>query len=130
MLNVKAAKHPFGFSLFKTFGKQDWENEMDIKLNFYSRNDVLLSLDGINTEYNNVDSSSSNNEQIYKLKIGRHKTCPLKTTTNWSEEERILLRESLSTEKRKFNFMQIAVAVLVENEPTNEVLITKRPKHM
>ncbi|KAF0973500.1 hypothetical protein FDP41_008204 [Naegleria fowleri] len=130
---VRASKHPFGYSIFAAFGISDEQNEIEkLYLNFCGRDDVILSTTTPSSEKNTKNNTKiieiENN--CFELKIGRHTKCPLKTTSKWIEKERIVLRQSLSTATRKFDFMQVAVAVLIENIATKEVLITKRAKHM
>ena len=121
---IQASKHPFGFSMFNTFSISDALNEIEkVFITFHDKKDVLLSLDSKLIQ-------SDRNDEIFELALGRHKLCPLKTTSIWPEEERVKLRESLSTPTRRFDNIQIAVAVLIENVSTQEVLLTKRGKHL
>ncbi|KAL9647435.1 hypothetical protein ABK040_006797 [Willaertia magna] len=148
----------FGCSIFSHFKLPDNQNHIDsVCISFPKHDAVMLSMKKyipseekeqiVETNLiskidekevkendpimNDITTSSLEfGKNLFQLKIERSPNCPLKVTSKWTKEQLNQLRESISTETRRFDFVQVAVSALVVNTPTNEVLLTRRAKHM
>jgi 8-oxo-dGTP pyrophosphatase MutT (NUDIX family) len=62
--------------------------------------------------------------------LGRSPNCPMVKFGQWTQEQREQAMNKLNSSKRKFEYVAMAMSVLLENTRTHQVLITRRAKHM
>ncbi|KAL0477024.1 NUDT17 [Acrasis kona] len=75
-------------------------------------------------------SNSTTNNTMLNAPMGRSPHCPMALFNKWSEQDQQRSMDLLNSGSRKFKRVSIAVSVLLENSPTNHILLTRRGLHM